>query len=163
VLTVRFEDKREEFKALLLRKVSAATAEAARVLEETYVEILSDPAPPHSRPGEIPHAYFGHKPGGWGPANGRFQPNNTSKQGFNGTQVTFLKNYISSGGSADGSAVVGFSPSHVTTRQKNYLLGWDQGRINGDAVLRRPWVNPGYEMAKIKMRQFAAVEFRAAR
>ncbi len=163
MLTVRFEDKREEFKALLARKVAAATAEAANVLADTYREILSDPAPPHSRPGEIPHAYFGHKPGGWGPANGYNQPNNTSAQGFNGTQITFLKNYIDSGASSGSSAVVGFSPSHVTTREKNYLIGWDQGMINGDPVLQRPWINPGFEMAKQKMRQFAAVEFRAAR
>ena len=108
MLTVRFEDKREEFKALLLRKVSAATAEAARVLSDTYQEILSDPAPPHSMPGQIPHAYFGHKEGGYGPVNGYLQPNNTSSQGFNGTQITFLKNYIDSSSSSDGSAVVGF-------------------------------------------------------
>jgi hypothetical protein len=163
VLTVRFEDKREEFKALLLRKVAAATAEAARVLSDTYQEILSDPAPPHSMPGEIPHAYFGHKEGGYGPVNGYLQPNNTSSHGFNGTQITFLKNYIDSSSSSDGSAVVGFSPSHVTTREKNYLIGWDQGRIDGASVPQRPWINPGFEMAKQKMRQFAAVEFRATR
>jgi len=160
VLTVRFEDKREEFKALLARKVAAATAEAAKVLSDTYREILSDPAPPHSRPGEIPHAYFGHKEGGWGPVNGRNQPNNTSKNGFNGTQITFLKNYIDSSPESGGSAVVGFSPSHVTSREKNYLLGWDQGRIDGQPVFQRPWVNPGFDMAIQKMRQFAAVEFR---
>jgi hypothetical protein len=162
MLSVRFSDNREAVKAVLARKVMAACVEAASVLAETYVEILGDTAPPHSRVGEIPHAYNGHKLGGYGPVNGILQANNTSLQGFNGTQITFLKNYIDHSRSERG-AVVGFSPSHVTTREKNYLLGWDQGRIDGSPVPIRPWVNPGFELAKEKMKQFAAVEFRAAK
>jgi hypothetical protein len=161
MLSVRFSDNREAVKAVLARKVMAACVEAASVLAETYVEILSDSAPPHSRPGEIPHAYNGHKEYGYR-KNLPLQPNNTAVWGFNGTQITFLKNYIDHSRSERG-AVVGFSPSHVTTREKNYLLGWDQGRIDGSPVPIRPWVNPGFELAKEKMKQFAAVEFRAAK
>ncbi len=163
MLTVRFEDNREAFKSLLLRKLSAATRAAAGVLAEEYKEILSDPAPPHSRPGQIPHAYYGHKEGGYGPVNGLYEPNNTPAQGFASTQVDFLKEYLDSSGERDGSAVVGFAPSHVTTREQNYLLGWDQGRIEGTTVRERPWVMPGYQMAMEKMREFAAEQFRTVR
>jgi hypothetical protein len=161
MLSVRFQDNREQIKEILRRKVSAACVEAANVLTESYVEILSTSAPPHSRPGEIPHAYNGHKEGGYR-KNLPLQPNNTAVHGFNGTQITFLKNYIDFARSSNG-AVVGFSPSHVNNREKNYLLGWDQGRIEGQPVPIRPWVNPGYELAKEKMKQFASVEFRAAK
>ena len=162
MLSVRFQDNREQIKEILRRKVSAACVEAANVLTESYVEILGTVAPPHSRVGEVPHAYNGHKLGGYGPVNAILQPNNTALQGFNGTQITSLKNYIDFARSSNG-AVVGFSPSHVNNREKNYLLGWDQGRIEGQPVPIRPWVNPGYELAKEKMKQFASVEFRAAK
>lgn len=162
MLSVRFQDNREQVKEILRRKVLAACVEAAGVLAETYVSILGKEAPPHSRPGEIPHAYNGHKIGGYGPVNAILQANNTARQGFNGTQITFLKNYIDHSRSQNG-AVVGFSPSHVNNREKNYLLGWDQGRIDGEPVPMRPWVNPGFELAKEKMKQFAAVEFRTTR
>jgi hypothetical protein len=161
MLSVRFEDNREAVKAVLARKVMAACVEVSNVLTEQYVEMLGTPAPPHSRPGEVPHAYNGHKEFGYRKFQ-PLQPNNTAASGFNGTQITFLKNYIDYGRSGYG-AVVGFTPSHVSTREKNYLLGWDQGRIEGQPVPIRPWVNPGYELAKAKMKQFAAVEFRTTR
>jgi len=165
VLTVRFEEHNQRFGALLLRKIEAGCTAAATELSETYRRLLlRNIAPAHSRAGEIPHAYLGHKPGGYGPKNGvAGSINNTPRQGFSGTQITFLASYIDAARAASGGAVVGFSPSHVTNRQKNYLLGWDQGRIDGDAVPMRPWVVPGYNAAKPLMVNLFKVEFKAAR
>lgn len=165
MLTVRFEEHRERFKDLLFRKMQAGTYAAAIELNETYHRILLENiAPPHSRAGEIPHAYLGHKPGGYGPKNGvAGSINNTARQGFSGSQITFLATYIDAAPGRNGGAVVGFSPSHVTTRQKNYLLGWDQGRIDGNAVPMRPWVRPGYEIARPLMVDVFKVEFKAMR
>lgn len=165
MLTVQFEKHSDTFGALLLRKMQAGCDAAATELSETYRKILlQNIAPPHSRAGEIPHAYLGHKPGGYGPLNGvAGSINNTARQGFSGTQITFLATYIDAAHGRNGGAVVGFSPSHVTNREKNYLLGWDQGRIDGSAVPMRPWVRPGYEIARPLMVDLFKVEFRAAR
>lgn len=165
MLTVRFEEHRERFQDLLFRKLTAGCSAAATELSETYRKILlRNIAPPHSRAGQIPHAYLGHKTGGYGPKNGvEGSINNTPRQGFSNTQVTFLASYIDAAPGRNGGAVVGFSPSHVTTRQKNYLLGWDQGRIDGAAVPMRPWVRPGYEIARPLMVDIFKVEFKAMR
>ena len=165
MLTVRFEEHKARFAELLLRKMQAATHAAAIELNETYHRILlKNIAPPHSRIGEIPHAYLGHKPGGFGPRNGvAGSINNTARQGFSGSQITFLATYIDAARGRNGGAVVGFSPSHVTTRQKNYLIGWDQGRIDGDAVPTRPWIRPWYEIAKPLMVDVFKAQFKAAK
>lgn len=158
MLNVSFRDNREALKELLRRKVQAATEAAAAVLSEEYQLILSEDAPPHSQPGQIPHAYLGHKVGGFGPVNKFLGPNNTPDQGFSGTQSRNLKDFIDSARARSG-AVVGFAPSHVTSREQNYLLGWDQGTIPGTSV-RRPWVDEGYQSGKEEMKTQAASAFR---
>ena len=85
------------------------------------------------------------------------------KQGFSGDQRNILSSYIrAAAAKSESGAVVGFEPSHVTTRQQNYLLGWDQGTIPGRDE-KRPWVNEIYRYVMFEMQNEAAVAFREAK
>lgn len=162
MLNVSFRDNSEAIKELLTRKVQAATRAAAVALSDAYRELLDTPAPPHSPPGAIPHSYFGYREDGYGPVNDNTWKNNTTKQGFSGDQRNILSSYIQAAAAKSGAgAVVGFEPSHVTTRQQNYLLGWDQGTIPGRDE-KRPWVKEIYRYSEFKMQQEAAVAFKEA-
>jgi len=155
VLTARFEDHSERVIAMLNRKLAAAIGAAAEDLADAYRAGLQfSQAPPHSRVGEIPHRYFGHRPGGFGPVFGAGEPNNTQESGFSATQTDYLSTYIE-GGADDVFGIVngyvGFLPSHVTTREQNYLLEHDQRG--------RPWVIPLYRSAKSEMARVAKSAF----
>ena len=164
MLTVRFEDNREAFKLLVARKLQAGVTAAAFELANEYRDMLQETkAPPHSAPGQVPHAYLGHIEGGFGPVNGRGKPNNTPRQGFSQTQTDYLSSYIRHAADEARLATVGFAPSHVTNRIQNYLLGWDQGMIDGRPVPRRPWVREGYDRARRAMVLFAKNEIEATR
>jgi hypothetical protein len=137
--------------ARIAERVSNACVRAAEVLAVEYKEGLqATVAPPHSRPGQIPHAYMGYVQGGFGPVNDDTRINNTPLQGFAYDQQMYLSEYIRSARDGFGG-VVGFSPSHVQSRFKNYLIGWDQGRIEYTSVPRRPWIRPLYDQAKSRM------------
>ena len=137
--------------ARIAERVSNACVRAAEVLATEYTSGLQESvAPPHSRPGQIPHAYNGYVQGGFGPVNADTRVNNTPLQGFAYDQQMYLSEYIRSARDGFGGAV-GFSPSHVQSRFKNYLIGWDQGRIEYTSVPRRPWIRPLFDQAKSKM------------
>ena len=128
----RFDYHRDQFYELLNRKLLAACAAAAEQLADVYRGNLTrNIAPPHSNIGEIPHAYLGWKPDGYGPV--RF-PETLNNPG----QEDFLANYIDFSASDVFfvSAAVGFKPSHVGSEfaPVNYLLWHDR---HG-----RPWVEP---------------------
>lgn len=154
MLNVSFRDNRDAIKELLIRKMHAAAESAALVLSTEYKKKLDTRAPPHSVPGAIPHRYFGWLPDGYGPVNGDTRVNNTTLQDFSSDQGEHLKEFIQSGRSGNG-AVVGFEPSHVTTREQNYLLGWDQGNIPSQPGVRRPWVRPVFDIARNDMAKIA--------
>lgn len=167
MLTVRFEDYREVLIELLNLKLRAAAEGAAGVLAQHYRDMLSEDAPPHSGPGQVPHAYLGHKEGGYGPVNAEGAPNNTPKNKFNGipfssTQVAHLKDYIDVG-PAEGGSVVGFAPGHVSSRPQNYLIAWDRGKVRGQKNKKRPWIDEGYKEARDEMKQVAVEEFIAVK
>ena len=155
--TVQFVDHSEAIGELLKRKVQAACVAAADSLHTEYGNILQATiAPPHSKPGEIPHAYLGHKIGGYGPVNKFLEANNQPKQGFASVQTRYLSSYIESSENAStNGAVVGFKPGHVVNRRMNYLIWHDQ---HG-----RPWVRRGYEMSSMKMRTAAQSAFKEAK
>lgn len=137
--------------ASIAERISNACVRAAEVLAVEYTRGLQESeAPPHSRPGQIPHAYMGYVQNGFGPVNEDTRINNTPLQGFAYDQQMYLSEYIRSARDEFGG-VVGFSPSHVPSRFKNYLIGWDQGRIEYTSVPRRPWILPLYEQAKARM------------
>ena len=137
--------------AIIAERISNACVRAAEALAVEYTKGLQESeAPPHSRPGQIPHAYMGYIQNGFGPVNEDTRINNTPLQGFAYDQQMYLSEYIRSARDEFGG-VVGFSPSHVPSRFKNYLIGWDQGRIEYTSVPRRPWILPLYEQAKSKM------------
>lgn len=142
MFSVRIEDNREGVKALLTRKLLAACQAAAESMADGYKFALqSRVAPPHSKLGEIPHAYLGYKPGGFGPTNPT-GINNIPPE-FSSVQSDYLSSYIEGGASGefgDVSGFVGFAPSHVTTRDQNYLLYHDRAG--------RPWVVPTYRREK---------------
>lgn len=137
MLTAQVADHLPQILELIQRKTFAAVKAAAEQLADDYkTELQRNDAPPHSGPGEIPHRYFGHKPGGFGPVFGDNEINNRPESGFATVQADFLSSYI------EGEAVdsfgeiegyVGFAPSHVVTREQNYLLKHDQEG--------RPWVD----------------------
>ena len=134
-----FVDHSEAIKDLLKKKLRNGIMGVTSELADQYKEKLSVPAPPHSQPGEMPHAYLGHKPGGYGPVNG--PPGSRNNPG----QTQFLKEYIQ--GDANG---VGFAPSHVSGRRGNYLIRWDTGQFfkSTNSFARRTWVIRGYREAK---------------
>jgi hypothetical protein len=141
MFSVTFADHTEAIKEKLNRKLEACIRAAAKELAQEYQLGLQETiAPPHSGYGEIPHAYAGHKPGGFGPVNGWENPNNTTRQGFARDQRRigdFLANYVDGGAKSDSGTIngfVGFSPSHVVNRRMNYLLMHNQSG--------RPWVLP---------------------
>ena len=143
--TVRVPDG---IRKMIARKVADACVAAADVLAVEYFKALTYAiAPPHSSPGEIPHAYAGWREGGFGPVNDDTTINNTPRQGFAKNQEYFLAAYIRSARSSTGGSV-GFTPSHVRDRFMNYLLGWDQGMILGQQVPVRPWVKPVYQRSQ---------------
>lgn len=152
MLSVHVEHYTERIQALVRERMREACFVAAENLEDQYRRGLREgTSPPHSRPGQVPHAYMGHRPGGYPfkknntPESGTI--NNTVAQGFAKDQDDFLSNYIRAGRTKDG-ACVGFIPSHVQNRFKNYLLGWDQGVIGANVVERRPWVKPLYNRGR---------------
>lgn len=161
MLNVSFRDNSEAIKELLIRKVQAATEAAARVLAKEYKKAMDTRSPKHSPAGTIPNKYLGWRPEGYGPVNEGRILNNTTLQGFSSDQDNYLKEYIQAARSNNG-AVVGFEPSHVTTRQKNYLLGWDQGTIPNQPGVFRPWVDEVYLVSKGYIKQEAATAFREA-
>jgi hypothetical protein len=131
MLTVQFEDHTNEFLERMRERLVKTCVRAAEVLAEAYVTRLTiNEAPPHSKKGEIPHAYFGWKVGGYGPTN---------DSGVNNPgQTDYLATYISYARSDNFNSIgaeVGFLPSHVDEGQ-NYLL-----RHNASS---RPWINPIY-------------------
>jgi hypothetical protein len=164
-IAVRFEDHSAQIIEMIERKLRAGLGEAARVLGEEYqTALLAEDAPPHSKPGQIPHAYLGHKPGGFGPLNGPGEINNTTKFGFSSDQQDNLASYIHGTGTPAGQrlqAIVGFSDSHVTRRSQNYLIQWDQAEIQGSAK-RRPWVRPVYDKRKTQIVNAFKAGFREA-
>ena len=148
--SVTFVDHSEKIKEKLNRKLEACVRAAAVLLSDGYQTGLQKTiAPPHSRIGEIPHAYAGHKPRGFGPLNGYGEPNNTTELGFARDQQVgsdFLSNYIEGGASGDFGTVegfVGFRPSHVASRAQNYLLRHDE--------TGRPWVYPLFRENRSQM------------
>jgi hypothetical protein len=158
MFSVTFDDHREAIKEKLNRKLLAAVNAAAVTLSDGYQSGLQETiAPPHSRVGEVPHAYFGHRPGGFGPVNGYGEPNNTPLQGFERDQTEFLSESIRGGANGDFGSVegfVGFAPSHVGGRFQNYLLWWDS---HG-----RPWVDRLFRRNRAAMAQSAKSAFEAA-
>lgn len=140
MLNVRTVENTDGVMGLISLRLKRTLGAVAEELADIYrFQLQANEAPPHSGKGEIPHAYFGHKDGGWGPQFEPNTPNNRPESGFSAVQTDFLATYIESG--VDDlfdfpEAYVGFAPSHVTTRYQNYLLFHDE---NG-----RPWVMPIY-------------------
>ena len=64
----------------------------------------------------------------------------------------FLATFITHG-STDGGGVVGFTAenSHVTSREQNYLIQHDQGKVPAYPDVERPWVDEIYDSAKPEM------------
>jgi hypothetical protein len=158
MFSVTFVNHSERVMDLLNRKLLACVRAAAVELGDSYkFGLQREYAPPHSRLGEIPHAYMGHKTGGYGPVLGADNtPNNTPESGFAAVQGDFLSSYIegdasSAFGSVDGW--VGFSPqgSHVQSRLQNYLLKHDR---NG-----RPWVRPIFDRNRKNIASAAKTAF----
>ena len=155
MLSVTFVNHSERVAELLNRKLLACVKAAAVTLSDGYQTGLQDTiAPPHSKMGQIPHAYLGHKPGGFGPVNGYGQPNNTPLQGFAREQTEYLSDYIRGDANGDFGSVegyVGFEPSHVGSRQDNYLLMHDASG--------RPWVMPLFKKTRQAMVNSAKTAF----
>lgn len=145
MLTVLFEDHSEEVAARIQRKLFSAVTDAAESLADGYKYALqAKTAPPHSGVGQVPHAYLGWKPGGYGPTNSTGI--NNIPQEFAAEQTEFLSEYISHGSvEAFGAhGFVGFkTDGHVANREQNYLLYHDQ---NG-----RPWVLPVFDQERPEM------------
>lgn len=158
-VSVRFEDHTAAIIELLERKLRAAVGAAAEGLADEYKFGLQRRiAPPHSRKGQVPYAYLGHKAGGFGPVNAPLEINNTVRQGFSQDQVDYLSSYIHGTASAEGQRVqglVGFTDSHVTSRSQNYLLWHNR---NG-----RPWVRPLYQKGRKRLAQAAKIAFEGTR
>lgn len=155
-IAVRFEDHSERIIELLERKLRAGLGEAARILGEDYSSGLQrETAPEHSAPGQIPHRYWGWKPDGYGPLNAPERLNNIPELGFSAKQGDYLAEYIRGTGVPEGQklqGLVGFEETgHVTRREQNYLIHWDQGTVKGLSGVRRPWVRPIYDKSKPPM------------
>ncbi len=157
MLTAQVVDRSQQIMELLNRKLLAAISRACFEIADDYkAELQVNQAPPHSSIGEIPHRYFGHRSGGYGPVFGENEPNNQPPD-FARVQTDYLSTYIEGGAEdvfGEISGYVGFSPSHVVTREQNYLLFHDQ---NG-----RPWVIPIYERNKDGIVEYAIQSFREA-
>ena len=161
-MSVTFEDRSGAFMQRLVEKANAACAAAAEELSEAYKRELSEIiAPPHSSPGNIPHAYDGPARGGYDRTKTLSKllgvpitKNNPVEVGFAKTQTDRLYTYIQSGSSNSG-AVVGFAKggSHVSNRQYNYLIAYDLGgdtcpnplAVSITANQQRPWIRPIFE------------------
>lgn len=140
MLTVRFEEHSDRIAKVLSRKLLAAMDAAASELADSYrFGLQREIAPPHSRPGQIPHAF------------------NEQPPSSNTGQVDYLSSYIESGSAGEFNepvGFVGFTPSHVVSRQENYLIDHDlQGR---------PWVKPIYDQSKLNMVAVAKESFEKA-
>ena len=135
MLTARFEDHSEEVSKMIAKRLALAIRETAETLAQEYRDkLMRRQAPPHSRPGQIPYMFFGQEGG---------VPNNRPETGFSSEQENFLASYIWGGAeyvSGDVDGYVGFMPSHVTSRDKNYLLEHDKAG--------RPWVKRIFESAR---------------
>ena len=135
MLTARYEDHSDRVIEMIAKRMTVAIRAAAETLAQEYRDkLMRRQAPPHSRPGQIPYMFFGQEGG---------IPNNRPETGFSSEQENFLATYIDGGaeyvfGDVDG--YVGFMPSHVTSRDKNYLLEHDQAG--------RPWVKRIFESAR---------------
>ena len=153
-----FVDHSEAIKDLLYRKLRALVGAAAERLADEYKhELQKNTAPPHSKRGQIPFAYLGHRPGGFGPLNGYGEINNTVSQGFSSDQSAYLASYIHGVAGAEGQKIqglVGFIDSHVTRRDQNYLIWHDR---NG-----RPWIIPVYQRSKQQMVEESKAAFEGA-
>lgn len=158
MLTARVVDRLPEILELINRKSFAAISAAAEQLADNYKTALQrNDAPPHSSAGEIPHRYFGHKTGGFGPQFGDNEINNRPESGFARVQDDYLATYIEGGASNDFGemeAYVGFADSHVVTREQNYLLRHDRND--------RPWVLPVFRDSREEIADAAAEAFRDA-
>ncbi len=143
MLTARVVDHRVRIQEMLNAKIGDACAVAAEVLAVAYRRALQKTeAPPHSKPGEIPHAYLGWKPGGF-----RVLNDSDSSEINNPGQVAFLSEYIDSSPTKKGdSAVVGFLQApHIGGRDGNYLLIFDQ--------TNRPWTGPVFDDTRAEMKK----------
>lgn len=150
---------------LMERMFYATQSICDRAAEEYRSGLTATIAPPHSAKGKIPHAYFGWKDGGYGPVNldnweedpfsfpfgegasgGGTRINNTAKQGFASDQSDYLANSITWTTEVFGeSSVVGWKPSHVTSRAMNYLLKHDR--------TGRPWRKPLYDQMRAMLKR----------
>ena len=171
---VTFEDYSERFMELLQTRAHLACRAAGRVLRDSYREqLLANQAPPHSRPGEIPHKYNGPRPGGYGWAGDGSVKNNNPSTGFAKDQSRPLASYIRLTGSRRfvGGVKIGFARqnSHVVSRDQNYLIAWDQGvfvepdprliakrrsqkkRLPRGGFVSRPWVRPIFDYSRERM------------
>lgn len=139
------EYHREEFLKILDRKLLACVRGASNSLVLDYrSELQREIAPPHSKIGEIPHAYLGWKPGGYGPTNETLI-NNPG-------QTEFLSNFIDyeAGDFFFVSATIGFKPNH-TLPGDNYLIMHDREG--------RPWIRPILDKALPAARIIAKESF----
>ena len=150
--TVRITDHTDEFLEQLKARIGRACEAAAGILADNYREALtatwsfqSPTGPPHSRPGEVPHRYLGHRPGGYR-VHGYGQINN---QG----QTDFLANYMTSDSIlSEQRSCVGFSQNHT----RRGLRGWVPGTnylISHDPMVAgiRPWITPIYNDSRQEM------------
>lgn len=151
-LRVSFRDNSENAIELIGNNVRVVLKAGAETLAEKYREGLQENfAPPHSKGGQIPHAYNGFIEGGFGPVNEDTRINNTSSQGFARDQQDYLSSYIIGIATAEGHrprGLIGFTPSHVDRRELNYLLRWDQGTVPGFYRIKRPWVKRIFDRAR---------------
>lgn len=156
-LVAEVVDHSQRIKDLIARKLRASLGAAAERLSDQYAaELQRVRAPPHSEKGQVPHAYLGHRPGGFGPVNGPGEINNTVQQGFSRDQSDFLASYIHGVSGGEGQSLrgmVGFEDSHVTSRAQNYLLVHN---FRG-----RPWVFPVYQRGKSQMIEDFTSAFRS--
>ncbi len=148
--TVEIRDHSDEYLADLRSRLGTGVGAAAQILAEGYVDALTQTwswqtptGPEHSRPGEIPHRYFGHREGGFQLA-GYLQVNNLG-------QTNFLANHIAAD-SAPGTteAFVGFEANHT----RRGARGWSPGTnylITHDPLSgygQRPWIDPVYQLRR---------------
>jgi hypothetical protein len=158
MLTVRFEDRSEEFLERLRRKLLAAVSAGARTLSERYVERLTETiAPPHSRMGQIPHAYLGWTPGGFGPVNRTTLINNEGQIAFLATYIDFT---VGDSGS-DLSSSIGFKPSHADGEYRIHTAGSDGNYLLWHNSNGRPWVGPIFDENRDQMANQALAAFEA--
>lgn len=158
-MNVRFVDHTEELFQQLMVRVAAATAAAAGVLAEGYREaLLRRQAPPHSKIGEIPKAYFGHRPKGYGPTE--WAEYSGGRAINNPGQVDYLASYIDYSTEQEfglPTASVGFRPApHIGTPEVpgNYLLLHNESG--------RPWVVPVFDEVRSDAAQAASRAFNEA-